>query len=322
MSGRFPDSFALFDADYRLVDWNEGFVQEFQRVGLALTRGLSYAEMLRAARTSLTPEEISAGHPGFDDIEREIQNRLAGFGEERSSEYATPAGRIVRIEEQRSLSGGVLRSARDVPDEREAGTALLRAKLQRDAEESDLSIAQVEMRRHPNGTYDIPAIPESVRRLLEFTPDMVGKDPMIVYTRMIGGAEPLNFRAQLEESAKTLLICTFEYRVLDGKDRVRWIRQSMMPHPEPDGSILFTGAMRDITREKEAEDQVELLRSVVVRSSDSIAIFETVVAPEPGRPSSTSTTGSPSCSAVPPTIWSASRSRSWAPTTSTSRARC
>jgi PAS domain S-box-containing protein len=281
MSGRFPDSFALFDADHRLVDWNEGFVQEYRRIGLALTRGLSYAEMLRAARVSLTPEELSAGHPGFDDIERELQERLAGFGEPRTSEYQTPTGRIVRIEEQRSLSGGVLRSARDVTDEREAGTALLRAKLQRDVEESDLSIAQVEMHRDPNGIYDIPAIPESVRRLLEFSPEMVGKDPMIVYTRMIGGDEPLNFRDELEEAAKTLAICTFEYRVLDGKDRVRWIRQSMMPHPEPDGSILFTGAMRDITREKEAEDQVELLRSVVVRSSDSIAIFETVVAPEP-----------------------------------------
>jgi len=281
MSGRFPDSFALFDADHQLVDWNEGFVQEYQRIGLALRRGLSYAEMLRAAQASLTPKEISAGHPDFDDIERELQERLAGFGEERTSEYQTPTGRIVRIEEQRSFSGGVLRSARDVTDEREAGTALLRARLQRDAEESDLSIAQVEMRRDPNGVYDIPAIPESVRRLLDFSPEMVGKDPMIVYTRMIGGDEPLNFRDELEEAAKTLAICTFEYRVLDGKDRVRWIRQSMMPHPEPDGSILFTGAMRDITREKEAEDQVELLRSVVVRSSDSIAIFETVVAPEP-----------------------------------------
>src|SRR6185437_2058540 len=113
-----------------------------------------------------------------------------------------------------------------------------------------------------------------VRRLLEFTPDMVGKDPMIVYTRMIGGAEPLNFRAQLEEAAENLLVCSFEYRVRDGKDRVRWMRQSMMPHPQPDGSMLFTGAMRDITREREAEDQVELLRSVVVRSTESIAVFE------------------------------------------------
>ena len=112
MSGKFPDSFALFDADHRLVDWNEGFVQEYRRIGLALTRGLSYAEMLRAARANLTPEELSAVHSDFEDIERELQQRLAGFGEERTSEYRTPTGRIVRIDEQRSLSGGVLRSAR------------------------------------------------------------------------------------------------------------------------------------------------------------------------------------------------------------------
>jgi PAS domain S-box-containing protein len=281
MSGKFPDSFALFDADHRLVDWNEGFVQEVQHIGFIPKHGLSYAEMVQVAAARLTPEEISAGH-AVGDIERELENRLAGFGEDRSGEYKTPTGRVVRIDEQRSLAGGILRSARDVTDEREAGTALMRANQQLDAEKSDQTSALVEMRRVPNGIYDIPPIPESVRRLLDFPPEMVGKDPMIVYTRMIGGPEPLNFRAQLEEAAETLAICSFEYRIRDGKDRVRWIRQSMMPRPEADGSILFTGAMRDITREKEAEDQVELLRSVVVRSSDSIAIFETHAEPELG----------------------------------------
>jgi PAS domain S-box-containing protein len=279
MSARFPDSFALFDADHRLVDWNEGFVQEYRRVGLTLTGGLPYADMLRAAQVRLAPAELSAGHPGFGDIEQEFQERLAGFGLERTSEYQTATGRIVRIEEQRSLSGGILRFARDVTDEREAGTALLRARQQSDAEGAGM--AQVEIRRDANGIYDIPPVPESVRRLLDFSPEMVGADPMIIYTRMIGGDAPLNFRDDLEAAAKALGICTFEYRVLDGKGRVRWIRQSMMPHPEPDGSVLFTGAMRDITREKEAEDQVELLRSVVVRSSDSIAIFETAGGLEP-----------------------------------------
>jgi PAS domain S-box-containing protein len=84
----------------------------------------------------------------------------------------------------------------------------------------------------------------------------------------------------LEYSAETLEICTFEYRAYDGKDRLRWIRQSMIPRRSRDGTTIFSGVMRDISREKEAEDQVELLRSVVVRSSDSIAIFETNIEPE------------------------------------------
>jgi PAS domain S-box-containing protein len=276
MSGDVLSSFALFDADHRLVEWNDDFAREYQPIGVALRRGMTYREMLEAAASKLTNEQIFAGHPAVGDPKKELQDRLAGFGRERTSEYQNVDGRVIRIEERLSLSGSILRYAHDVTDVREAGSALLRASRQQlDAGATDLNIAQVEMHRSPDGVYDIPPIPESVRRLLDFTPDMVGKDPMIVYTRMIGGAEPLNFRAQLEESAKSLLICSFEYRVRDGKDRVRWIRQSMMPHPQPDGSMLFTGAMRDITREKEAEDQVELLRSVVVRSTDSIAVFET-----------------------------------------------
>ena len=275
MSGDFLSSFALFDADHRLVEWNADFAREYEPVGVSLKKGMSYREMLEAAAAKLTTEQIFAGHPAVGDPRRELMDRLAGFGQERTSEYRNGSDRVIRIEERWSLSGGILRYAHDVTDIREAGSALLRASRQQlDAGATDLNIAQVEMRRSPDGIYDIPPIPESVRRLLEFTPDMVGKDPMIVYTRMIGGAEPLNFRVQLEEAAKNLLICSFEYRVRDGKDRVRWIRQSMMPHPQSDGSMLFTGAMRDITREREAEDQVELLRSVVVRSTDSIAVFE------------------------------------------------
>jgi len=81
--------------------------------------------------------------------------------------------------------------------------------------------------------------------------------------------------AILEQSAQTLDICSFEYTVRDGNDVLRWLRQSMIPRRESDGTVIFTGVMRDVTREKEAEDQVALLQSVVVRSSDAMGIFET-----------------------------------------------
>jgi PAS domain S-box-containing protein len=49
---------------------------------------------------------------------------------------------------------------------------------------------------------------------------------------------------------------------------------SLMPRRQPDGWIVFSGVMRDVTRAKEAEETVELLRSVVVRSFDSVTILE------------------------------------------------
>jgi PAS domain S-box-containing protein len=54
----------------------------------------------------------------------------------------------------------------------------------------------------------------------------------------------------------------------------------MLPRREADGTIIFSGVIRDVTREKEAEDEIEMLRSVVVRSTDSIAVFESQPGPE------------------------------------------
>src|ERR1700735_73383 len=111
MSEEFPSSFAFFDAEHRLVEWNEGFAQEYRQIGLTLKRGLSYAEMLEAAASRLTTEQIFAGHPRSRDARQELKDRLAGFGQERTSEYQTQEGRVVRIDERQALSGGILRYA-------------------------------------------------------------------------------------------------------------------------------------------------------------------------------------------------------------------
>jgi PAS domain S-box-containing protein len=98
---------------------------------------------------------------------------------------------------------------------------------------------------------------------------------MLIYSRFEASAEDnAKSAAIMEHSARTLESFSQEFHIRDGKDRLRWIRQSMIPRREPDGTVIFSGVMRDVTREKEAEDQVEMLQSVVVRSSDSIAIFE------------------------------------------------
>ena len=48
-SGEFTHSFALFDADRRLVDWDEGFEKEWLYAVPVLRPGITYPEMLKAA---------------------------------------------------------------------------------------------------------------------------------------------------------------------------------------------------------------------------------------------------------------------------------
>jgi two-component system, cell cycle sensor histidine kinase PleC len=242
---------------------------------------MHYADLFRAATADPVSLAMFAEQSGASDGDGAVQRRIDGFGNDRSCEYRTFGGRIVRVDEYRTAAGGIRRSTRDVTEERAGGTALLKADQRQDAEDSDMEAAPVEIRRNPDGSYIFPLVTDAVRRLLGYPPKTKGVDPMMVYTRMVASPEQdARFGAALEHSAETLEICTLEYQVHDGNNRLRWIRQSMIPRREADGVILFSGVMRDVTREKEAEDQVELLRSVVVRSSDSIAIFETKLEPE------------------------------------------
>jgi PAS domain S-box-containing protein len=283
MSEKFLDSFSLWNADHRLVDWDAGFAQELQFSGVTLEPGLRYADFLHTVACNPFARQFVAEHADFSSIETLVEERSAGFGGNRRSEYRRGNGSILEIDERPTIGGGIRRLTRDVTDERKAGTALLKADRRQDAEDSQQDSAATEIRRNPDGSYAFPPITEAVQRLLDFPPDFVGQDAMLIQTRMPASPEQnARLGAAMEHSAETLEICSIEYRLRDGKNRLRWIRESMMPRREPDGTVVFSGVMRDITREKDAEDQVELLRSVVVRSSDSIGVFETVVSPERG----------------------------------------
>jgi PAS domain S-box-containing protein len=275
-SGDYPYSFALFDAEGRLVDWDEGFEQEFLYAAAILKPGITYAEILRAAVN--TPEVREFLEKNFENPNPEavVQTRLAAFGKNWGHEYRQVGGRLILVDEQTTANGGICRFSRDITEERAAEDALAKARWQLDATGSDTQGVFVEIRRNPDGSYVFPPISDGIRRLLNFPPETVGFDPMMVHTRMRASADDdARIGAMLEQSAQTLEICTFEYSVRDGNDTLRWIRQSMIPRRESDGTVIFTGVMRDVTREKEAEDQVALLQSVVVRSSDAMGIFET-----------------------------------------------
>jgi PAS domain S-box-containing protein len=279
-AGEFAYSFALFDANQQLVDWDEGFEKEWVYAAPKLRRGITYREMVRAALSDPATEEfITLNYPGQDQEEL-IAERTAGFGSNRTWEYTIFGNRTVRVDERCTRLGGVRRFARDITEERQAESALAEAQQRLEAADSGPGVAFTETRRNPDGSYVFEPISEALARLMHFPAEAVGQDPMFFYARMITTPEENAARgAAMERAAERLEICSYDYPVRDGNEQVMWIRQSMLPRREHDGTIIFAGVMRDVTREKEAEDEVEMLRSVVVRSTDSIAVFESQ--PEP-----------------------------------------
>jgi PAS domain S-box-containing protein len=280
MSGEPLNSFALIDAAGRLAYWDEGFVQEFRFAAHLLKPGAPYAEIARAAAENPDVRALLA-NSGFGDLDSLFETGIDELGNDLRGEYRTPEGRIIRVEQYRSESGSVRRFARDVTEERDAGDRLTTVYRRLDAAAAGLGGVLTETRRTPDGNYFFQPIDEPLQRLLDLPAECVGQDAIMFFARMMATAEDhARNSAHLEHSAQTLECIEQDYCVRDGNDRTRWLRHSMMPRRETDGTVVFSGALRDVTREKEAEDQVELLRSVVVRSSDSIVIFETVTTPK------------------------------------------
>jgi PAS domain S-box-containing protein len=274
-AGHFSHSFSLFDADGRLVDWDENFPREWAYAVPVLKTGVRYAELLRAALSDPRAARFVQDNFESSNIEEHIRNRLAGFGTDRTLEYRANSGRIIRVDERRTASGGVHRLARDITDEKNVEGVLAEVQQHLGAVHSDSYGVLTQSRRRPDGSYIFEPVTEALCRLLDLPAELVGQDPALIYSRMEASPEEDARRvALLENSARTLESFSTEYRVRDGKDRMRWLRQSFMPRREADGAVVYASVLRDVTREKEAEDQFEMLRSVVVRSSDSIVIFE------------------------------------------------
>jgi PAS domain S-box-containing protein len=275
LSKDFLNSFALIDTNGRLVYWDEGFAREFRLAAPLLKSGTSYAEIARAASEQPGVKEFMLANSEFRDLDSLLEDGLTGFGEDRSGEYHTPEGRIIRVDQHRMASGDIRRFARDVTDEIDAEKKTMGTYRRLDAPDVGFGTVLTETRRTPNGNYFFQAIDEGLQRLLDLSPDFVEQSAIMFYARMIASAEDhARYAAQLEEAALMMKNLEQDYHLLDGKDRPRWVRHSMLPRRESDGTVVFSGVMRDVTREKEAEDQVEMLRSVVVESSDSIVIFE------------------------------------------------
>lgn len=117
----FQQSFAIFDAEQRLVDWNAGFVQEFSDASALLVRGVSAADIYAAC---LLPERAldfswmlaDEPPPAFEYINRRHSIVVM---QERSHN-----GNILRLAQYRSAAPELHRSMQDGAAELLRTTAL------------------------------------------------------------------------------------------------------------------------------------------------------------------------------------------------------
>ena len=267
-------SFALFDPSGALLDWDAGFAHEFAAAKALIAPGASLRALLLGAHADddLARADMAAGSQ-FDLSQDWTDAQAIHDARPHAFEYRDRGGRILRVKENRTRSGGLVRTARDVTAERGASSVLPGADETWALDGDPTAEAIVEIRMQPDGGMVMAPFSEGYRRVFGLSPDVDLTDVAGVLARVkMTEAENRYFKTLMDEAAQTLSPGWFDCRSRDSNDRLRWIRHSISATREPDGCALLSLRVRDVTRERLAEDQLELLRSAVTHATDSIQI--------------------------------------------------
>jgi len=108
----------------------------------------------------------------------------------------------------------------------------------------------------PNGTYLFTYASEDIYEIYEVTPEEAKADANKVIDRI--HSEDYELVADsIKESAENLTVWEEEYRVELPEKGIRWIEGYAEPEKRPDGSVVWYGNIRDITKRKEKESKLQ-----------------------------------------------------------------
>ena len=203
-------------------------------------------------------------HP--DDLERitdEIHQAIEGGGQSWSGEYSFRCadgsysaifdrGFIIRDENQRPIR--MVGSMQDITKRKRVEEEL------RTSEEKFQSIVAnvpgmvYQFQRHTDGALSWPFISEGCRELLEVEPDEIKGNPNLI-VEIIHPDDKSDFERSLQESDAKMLPWSWEGRLQLRSGKTKWVQGASSPQVLPDGGVLCTGLLIDITARKKAEKQ-------------------------------------------------------------------
>lgn len=272
------NGFALFDRAGQLVEWNAGFEREFIDAVDLIAPGASWRALLRQVHASdaVARANLASGSQ-FDLACDGSDDQIVRDTRWRVFDYSNGGGGVLRVEEGRTKSGGLIRTTRDVTAERRTNATFAKTGEDWFADGDPTVEATYWVRIPKSGAGSFLPINaderEALRAVWGFAEDAELIDSSTVVPQFVQSPEEAEAaKVKIFETVETGHPHWFDARIRDGNGCLRWLRLSLTATREPDGAALLRFRSRDITREKLSADQLELLRSAVTHASDAILV--------------------------------------------------
>jgi len=157
----FQQSFALFDRDGRLLDWNADFVEELAAAAPIIAHGAAFADIVGRVYDAPLADLIDSAGPAERESHRE--DLLKHFGKPRQFTYRRGA-KIFQVRESLTEAGGVHRLARDITAERQTSERLAEAEKRLKAGAGEFTSVPFKLRRSPSGSFVYEPLTEEARK--------------------------------------------------------------------------------------------------------------------------------------------------------------
>lgn len=142
-------------------------------------------------------------------------------------------------------------SARDITEELTARRALKESEDRTRRLTSDLPAMMFQWQRSADGTVSVPYINETARTLLGLEPSQIMADPMALFRHIHPDDNP-SVDAAFRQSAETLEPISTEYRIVDTREREKWVLTLARPRRVDARTIAWDCLTLDITGTKTA----------------------------------------------------------------------
>nr|WP_315463463.1 EAL domain-containing protein [uncultured Rhodoferax sp.] len=223
----------------------------------------SLALMAGLGDVRYTTREALWRHVHPDDLPRLHEARARMDGAEVEFRWLTQAGRVLRARSRmlRQVADGCVvadyGAVQEFTEECEA----------RDALQTQLEFIQTitsrapgmvyQLRMWPDGRFTLPFVSDGAEDVFGVTPAQVAADANSLMARV----HPDDAQRVLQTSYEcrdALQVWHNEFRVVWESGEVRWLLGNAVPQALPGGSVLFTGAITDITQQKLAMIELQL----------------------------------------------------------------